>query len=279
MKILNLLAVLFISSSLFAGGPWGQEKGKAYLQFGGGFIPSTNQLFFKANETLNLNRRVSDANVGLYAEYGLLKNFTVIAELPINFVATSSEIEPNATSSLLPSGSLAGFGNTRLTAQYLFYEGTIKLAGGIKFSLPTAITEAETGLRTGYQSFDVMPRLSAGYSKGKFYSYSEIGYNFRTKLANDIHISAEAGYKVYKEIYVALNFGALLSSLDRNELILNDEQTGLYANGQEFAALTLKLSFPIKNNIGFNLSSTASNFHGNLVQKSPAFGASLYWKI
>ena len=278
-SLITLISILLLTSSSMAGGPWVKKKGEAYFQFGAGIIPTTNMLFYRGNDVLYTNRAITDINLSLYTEYGLTNKLTFITEIPFNFVSSNSSLDTLAILPLLQGGNLAGFGNINITPKYQLLNGTLKVSGGIKFTLPTGTFDNATGLRTAYETFGIMPILDLGFSKNKFYGFIETGYNYRTNLADDFKFELEIGYKVYKNIYAILNFNSKFSTFNSSNLPSFNEQTGLYANGQEYSALTLKLSAPLKNGFGINLHTTLLNFHGHLVQKSPSIGGSIYYKL
>lgn len=278
-QLITLISILLLTSNSFAGGPWVKKKGEAYFQLGAGIIPTTNKLFYRGTDVLFINRAITDVNLGLYTEYGVTNKLTFITEVPFNFVSSNTSIDTLALSPILPGGSLAGFGNINITPKYQLLNGKLKLSAGVKFSLPTGTVDNFRGLRTAYETYGIMPIIDLGYSKNKFYGFIETGYNYRTHLADDFKFELEVGYKVYKNIYAILNFNAKLSTFDSNNTPSFNEQTGLYANGQEYSALTLKVSTPIKNGFGVNLHATLLNLHGHLVQQSPSLGGSIYYKL
>jgi hypothetical protein len=277
--IISLVIVLVISNISVAGGPWLKKKGEAYFQFGGGIIPSTNSLFFNGNDFLYTNRKVTDINLGLYTEYGLTNKLTFITEIPFNIVSSSSTLDTISILPVLNGGQLIGLGNVSITPKYQLLDGKLKLSGGVKLSLPTGKYDNLTGLRTAYQTVGIMPILDLGFSKNKYYAFIETGYNYRTELADDFKFELEIGYKIYKNIFAILNFNTKLSTLETDMTSFTNEQTGLYANGQEYSALTLKLSAPLKNGFGINFHTTLLNLHGHLVQRSPSIGGSIYYKL
>jgi len=277
--LINLLSLILISNLSIAGGPWVKKKGEAYFQFGAGIIPSTNQFFYRNNQVLYTNRAITDISLGLYNEYGITNKLTFISQIPFNFVSSGHSIDTTSILPILKNGNLAVFGNITLTPKYQLLNGKLKLSGGIKFSLPTGIENNLTGLRTAYNTFGIMPIIDLGFSKNKLYGFIETGYNYRTNLADDFKFELEVGYKVFKTVHVILNFNSKFSTFNADNVPSLNEQTGLYANGQEYSALTLKLSSPIKNGFGINLHTTLINLHGHLVQKSPSIGGSIYYKL
>ena len=262
-----------------AGGPWVKKKGESYFQIGGGIIPSTNELFYKGNQYLFINRKVTDLSFGFYNEYGITNKLTIITDIPFKFVTSNNNIDTTLFLPVLKSGNLSGFGNISITPKYELLNGSIKLSGGIKFSLPTGKFDNSTGLKTAYQTYGIMPIVDIGFSKNKLYAFIETGYNYRTSLADDLKFEFEMGYKVYKNIYAIINFNSKFSTFKPSTITTPNDQTGLYADGQEYSALTLKVSTPIKNNFGINMHVTLLNFHGNLVQRSPSIGGSIYYKL
>jgi len=277
--LISLLSLVLISNLCIAGGPWVKKKGEAYFQFGGGIIPSTHQFFYRNNQVLYTNRAITDISLGVYNEYGITNKLTFITQIPFNFVSSSHSIDTISILPVLESGNLEGFGNITLTPKYQLLNGKLKLSGGIQFSLPTGTVDNKTGLRTAYETFGIMPIIDLGVSKNKFYGFIETGYNYRTNLADDFKFELEVGYKVFKNVYAILNFNSKFSTFNSDNDPSFNEQTGLYANGQEYSALTLKLSSPIKNGFGINLHTTLLNLHGHLVQKSPSVGGSIYYKL
>jgi len=277
--LISILSLILISNLSMAGGPWVKKKGEAYFQFGAGIIPSTHQFFYRANQTLYTNRAITDINLGLYTEYGITNKLTFITQVPFKFVSSAASIDTVSILPVLMSGDLAGFGNITLTPKYQLLNGKLKLSGGIQFLLPTGKVDNSTGLRTAYETFGIMPIIDLGFSKNKFYGFIETGYNYRTDLADDFKFELEVGYKVLKNVYAILNFNSKFSTFNSDNVPSFNEQTGLYANGQEYSALTLKVSSPIKNGFGINLHTTLLNLHGHLVQKSPSVGGSIYYKL
>ncbi len=287
MKYLILTIVFCISiiTVTRAGGPWTQKKGKLYFQFDYNIIPTSNKLFFTADggNFLSLPRAITDQTLGIYAEYGLSDKFTFIANIPYKITKSSEKDFTSQTPIQLPdplfaeSGNLNAFGNITLTGKYQLYKKDILLAADITLLFPTGSRDIATKLRTGYDTYGVQPSIHLGYSKEKLYASSNIAYHYRTDLIDEIKLSAEVGYKVYKDLYAIIAINILQSTESIQPR--SEDFPYLYQDQQEYFASTLKFSKVVYKNMGLNLHMTIATTNANYVQEGPAIGGSVYFKF
>ncbi len=269
-----------------AGGPWTQKKGKLYFQLGYNIIPQNNLLFFSADggDFLNLPRAITDQTYSLYAEYGLSDRFTLITHIPYKMTKSSKEKFTPQPPFVLPpdpllveSGNLNGLGNLTLSGKYQFYKKDILLAADLTLMFPTVSQSQITKLRTGYDTYGIQPSVHLGYSKDKLYTSANIAYHYRTELIDEVKISAEIGYKIYKDLYTIIAVDILQSTQKIQPRA--DDFPYVYQDQQEYFASTLKLSKGIYKNIGMNLHMTIATLKANYVQEGPAIGGSVYFKF
>lgn len=277
-KYILLIFISLFYIQLEAGGPWASENKSLYAQIGYSFIPQTNRLFFRGRDLYLLNRKVSDQTIQAYVEYGLSNKITLISGIPFKMVATGSVMDTIYIHPLLQQSQLNAFGNVDLELKYALPTSKWKTAIALKTSIPTGKFN-DNGLRTGYNTFAVAPTFYIGGSGNKAYYFSRLSYNIRFQLHDEAQIQLEYVRKLWNKSYLIFHFDLLLSTINKNEIPLFPEQTGLYSDGQEYSSLNIKYYHEFKNKFGFVLHSTLINLHGHYVQRSPSLGISVFKKI
>lgn len=273
-----LTVLLGLTLPLAGQSPWVKKPGGYYLQAGFNIIPAARELFSVDYPSYVLNRDVLDATVQLYGEYGLTDRLTALLEVPYKMVSTAEEVNPGGLfkDEVLPAGSLQGLGNINLGLK-IGFKTTFPLAATIKIAGPTARSDRNTGLQTGYDGWAVASSISAGQSWKRVYAFAAAGVTVpKPGYSPDWFGQAEAGYRLSK-LYVigVLDLRRSFGGGDRPDG--TELQTGLYANNQSYLAYGLKVSLALTSRFGINLSGYGAAA-GNLVQKSPSFGGSFYFK-
>lgn len=280
MKILSLAILLICTSTLFAGGPWLNKKGKGFFQVQSTFPTSAYSiLFLEDGKDLNLQRSVLDFTYQAYLEYGISNKFDLIVTLPYKTVSTQVVSKNALASDTLPNGSLKGIGNPKLGLKYQLINKGLKLATSIQTSFNTVSQVLEKGLITGYaaNTIGLYMHIGKGFNKN-LYSFLDAGVN---KMSNnfsayfDAHF--ELGYQVKPSLWTAFTLDLRDSFNDGSYKNLNLRQTGLYTNNQEYFAFGFKASYELKNKIGFT-AATFGAFSGNYVAKIPTFSIGIYKK-
>lgn len=279
--IFPALLLLFFSQQALAGGPWTQEKGQGYAQVSFSFIPAYSSLYSENGETINLNREVSDQTLLGYVEYGLTPRLTITGEVPLKFVSTADEVLSGSDfqDNILESGSLNALGNISLALKHSLIRKRLLLSGQLKIDAPTAANEAETGLRSGTDTWGITPSLILGGSSGRVYAFVESGVRFRSNnYSQEFLLGGEVGLSLLSRIWLIGVLDVRQSLDDGSHDNQNSEQTGLYPDNQEYVAFGLKLIAEINRRFGINFSSFGAS-GGNLVAKSPSntIGVYLRW--
>jgi len=165
-KLLRIFLTLFILQFTiapgYAGGHWTPMKHK------GIFISSVSPIIYSTlsdqSGGISLHRRVSDITLQLYSEYGITNNPAVVLNWPFKYVQTGSSIRSGGDSVTLPSGRMICLGNASMELKYKFYQkNKVILTGGIKSEAPTSKYRNETGLRTGYDCWSIIPTAHVGF--------------------------------------------------------------------------------------------------------------------
>jgi hypothetical protein len=272
-----LLLMLVIPAMAFAGGPWTQPASGGYAQLSFTGIFSYDGLYTENGDGITLNRNVSDMTVMGYFEFGLNDRLTVIGYVPYKIVKTSEDINPNGEfADTLMAGSLSGFGNPALAVKFSLIRGKMLLSGQVRIDAQVFARERSAGLRTGYFAQSFIPSLIVGGGTSRFYAFAEAGVRFRSNgYSDDFVANMEAGYSFFGKLWLA-GAGDILQTISGgNRPVDGSEQTGLYADEQEYITYGIKLIYEISPKWGIN-GSIFSAGGGNLVPKTAPVTIGLY---
>jgi hypothetical protein len=244
MKKLLFLFLLFalIFTKINAQQAWTRAKGTYYAQIGASYLKA-NKLLNGLDNSIPLNRDITDMTIQGYGEYGLTNRLTFSAQIPLKLLSVSNTTnQPNVV-----DGSLITFSNIQaaLTANFYNKNGYV-IAGKTNIGLPTAKYQATTGLRSGFDATSVTPSLLAGFGHAKFFTSAEIGYVFRTNNYSNRYMAAWQIGKFFgknKKILGILNLDLMKS--DENGTY-NDgfsTTTGLYLDEQSYLSPGLKIGY------------------------------------
>ncbi|MEZ5008224.1 MAG: hypothetical protein R2728_05900 [Chitinophagales bacterium] len=253
MRFILLLAFVLGFLPVKAGGPWAEGKGKGYVE--------TSALFAVATTT-------KDHTYQLYAEVGLLEKLTFKAIIPLKYISTPNDLDPNR----FEQGTLFGISNVTLGLKYEVFKKKAVMSVGFDTELKTLNSDAALGLRTGYQKYTFRPIYSVGYGVEKLYTYGEIKPGFSTNgFGHDINVIAEIGGKVDENIWIAGYFeirgvfkNGDFNTLDA-ETFLN---TGFYRDRQNFFTAGAKIAATLVKGFGIN----GAVFYGTNVTQSNGGG-------
>jgi len=275
--LLSLFVLIYAVGSAYGGGPWTLPKNSIYLQLGFNIIAENNRLFYLETDDLLLHRAITDQTISFYGEYSITDKFSLTVDLPFKLTQNSEKIFEPDDPFKSEQGDLNGLGNLVISPKYQLYNKNIVMAMSLDISFPTASMDQNLRLSTGYDSYGFQPNLSLGYSKTKWYSFAQMGYNYRDKLSDQFKLSMEAGYKVFDKVYVIFAIDILQPT--SKEVEKPNDFLYLYQDFQQYYAGTLKLSSTVWKNMGVNLHMTMLTINANYVQKGPALGGSIYWKF
>ncbi len=281
MKLYFLIVSMIISPFIFAGGPWLSSKKSGFFQVQSTFpVGSYNQLFLEQNKTLGLNKNVLDYTFQAYLEYGITDNLNLITTLPYKYISTRNSEENIISPSILPDGELSGFGNYKLALKQRISNKNIKIAISAQTIFNTVSKDLDRGLITGYDANSIGLYLHAGksFSNGTLYSFIEAGINTQTnKFSDYIELHYELGYQVKPSFWTVLTVDIRESLKGGSYLNENLRKTGFYTNNQEYFAYGIKVSYELKNKVGFT-AATFGAFSGNYVAKVATFSLGVYKK-
>lgn len=274
-------ALILIFSSLmlpFVQGqsPWSQGKGKQYHQVSFTTVPAYSKLF-GSEETIQLPRTLSDMTLQYYGEVGLLNNLTLSVAVPFKLLKSGDIVDSSFVNTISEAGTLNSLGDVEVTAKYQFLSlNGLSLAALVNVGFPTSKFQSTTGLRSGFNQLKIQPTLSLGYSTSTFYAYGFGAFGWYEGTFSDrLYFGAEVGFHFTKQIILAAFISSSQALDDLNTPINPSFETGLFANTQEYTALTLKIIGEIIPN-RFGAFAAFGGGSGNLVAKSPAITLGLF---
>jgi hypothetical protein len=273
--ILTGLLLLF-AVSLHAQSPWVRSKAGFYGQLSWQFIPQYATLFGAEGTDYTLPRKVSEATLQLYGEYGLGRKSTLVLSLPYRFTQTAGPSQgstaPNA------AGRLSNLGNTSIALRREIIHRRMPLAATLRLDLPAGAYQTETGLRTGYDALTLMPMLSTGIGFQGLYAFGYAGYGFRSGgYSHFLDAGLEAGGQVGPCWLIV--FSEWVHPLRNGEvaLPLNNLRTGLFVNNQAYWSVGVKAIWQVNRFWGL-VASGAGALQAEWVPKSPGVGIGVFFK-
>ena len=233
------LLCFLIPFHINAGGPWAQGKLKGYSEI------STN---------LEFNQFTTMVGLQSYTEFGITKNLTLKAIIPVNYLSTEKDADNHVSSN--PNGSLWGMGNVTFGANYQLINKGIALSVGCDFMAKTFNSDSITGLRTGYEKWSFKPTLAIGKGFSKAYISAELYTSITTnRYSEEVGLVLDGGYKLGGKMWIGL-YAHYLQSIENGDFQNIDHpafmETGFYDNDEHSLTLGLKLSYLITEKFGVN---------------------------
>jgi hypothetical protein len=253
-KILITICLMTITAqTINAQSPWTREKGKSYVQLGftGLFY---NQYQFDGKK-INDNHKYSDVTVQAYAEYGITNNLEATLILPYKIVGRKSETSTHEE-------SLSNIGNITAGLKYKFFDKEWKISGGLTFNANSINKDENKGLSTGFNANTIIPYVSVGSSKGKWYYFGNLGYGYMDNDYSDFFKATfEVGYEVIKSGHLILVLDSR-NVVNKEKAFENDiaTQWPSYRDRQTYNAIGVKGNYEFtKDKYGANFAVFGAN--------------------
>ena len=271
-KIITLAIVgLFGFQSTNAQSPWTREKGKAYVQLGTTIL-SYNSYQFDGNKIENLGD-YSDITIQAYAEYGITNKLEAQLVLPYK-TATYDYVGV--------SESISGIGNVSVGLKYKLSDSKWKISTGIMYNANSIKKDSDKLVlhSTGFNASTILPYVSIGSSKNKWYYFGNFGYGYMDNDYSDfLKANLEVGYKIIPK-------GDLILVLDTKNPITkeaaftNDSyQWASHLDRQKYNALGIKANYEfVQDKFGANLAALGA-FGIDNAPLAPTFNIGVYTKL
>ncbi|MBM1106296.1 hypothetical protein JQC67_09130 [Aurantibacter crassamenti] len=277
MRNITLLTALLFTATLFSQGAWTKSKNEVYTQLSYYSIGGYSGIY--GDPGYQSERKLTDNTLQLYAEYGVSDKTTFVFSLPIKMIKAEGLVD-SATSPLTAEGSETALGNITIGIKHSLLQSAWVVSGQLNIGLKTGSFFEESGLRSGYDTYTLSPKINVGRSFGRFYAQGSTGVDVRfNDYSSSYVLDAELGAKPFNRFWT-IGFFNLSSSFENGEVILpaNNLVTGFYVNDQEYAAYGLKFIFEATDKIGV-LANYTTAISGNNVPRRAVFGFGLYGKF
>ncbi len=282
-----LFVFLLAGTSLFAGGPWTQPKGKGYFKLSEYWIVFDQH--YTDTGIPDPNTTTGIFNTGIYGEYGIVDRWTVMANIPFFSRNYMNNIVSGTTGeTLIPGEAINTFGDTDIGIKYGLNKPGSKwpMALSLTFGIPLGEPAGGTqdNLQTGDGEFNQIIAYDIGKSykvgkKSSGYSTFNAGFNNRTnKFSDEIRIGLETGVGLIEQDLWLILRVADWQSLKNGSTGADITSTSIFANNTEFTSVTLEAAYYIKG--GFGVSAAFGGaFRGEIVAAAPSYNVGIFYDL
>lgn len=281
-KYTSLFLLLFLSTSLLAGGGWPQPKGKGYIKLFQWWVVADKHF----TDTGKIDPNVTNGifNSGVYAEYGFTNRLTGIAYVPFFSRAYFNNTVSATTKEIIQQGeAINSFGDADLAIKYgVVINKPVSVSATLKFGLPLGESAGgETGrLQTGDGEFNQLLQIDAGagFKLGKVNAYANayLGVNNRTKgFSDEFHFGIEAGATLFKNKLTAIGRLYGIQSFQNGNLGDQINSTSIFANNSEHLTFSPELAFHINDKWGVS-ATYATALSGKIIFANPSYSVGVF---
>ena len=267
----HIILVLLATTISFAQSPWTREKGKSYVQVG---FTSLNYTGYQLNgNRIDNFGKISDITVQAYAEYGISSKLEAQLILPYKVISFDNSLANT-------SENISGLGNISLGLKYKLYDKTWKISTGIMYNANSIKIDTDKGLSTGFNAATVLPYVSVGSSKNKWYYFGNIGYGYMNNNYSDfLKATVEGGYEVIKNGHLIFVVDTRNVLSKENAFSTDTAQWPSYLDRQTYNAIGLKVNYEfIKEKFGANFAAIGATGIDN-APLAPTLNLGIYTKF
>ena len=283
----SLLLVGFLvlySTSVFAGGPWPQKKGKGYFKLSEWWIVFDEH--FTSNGFKDPNVTTGIFNTTLYGEYGITDRFTAILNAPVFSRTYNNNIISSTNGATIAQGeAFNGVGDFDLGLKYGLTKPGAKfpVAVTLTLGLPFGATgEGELGnLQTGDGEFNQQLQIDAGTSfqlaeKTSAYVSALAGINNRTNgFSTEFRYGLEAGLGFSNSRLWFVGRITGYESFMNGDTAESTTSTSIFANNSELFSIGGEISYCITQRIGVS-ASIAGAVDGQIIAAAPSYSVGVF---
>jgi len=286
-KIYTVLFLLFISSSLFAGGGWPQPKGQGYFKLYEWWIVSDQH--FTDLGRIDPNMTTGIFNTSIYAEYGFTNRITGIINAPLySRTFFNNQVSKTTGEVTTPGESIGSFGDTDLGIKYgLSPNKAIATSVSLILGIPLGKDSggSQGNLQTGDGEFNQILRLDASTSipvkaEGvSAYANVYIGFNNRTNdFSDEFRYGVEAGVSLFNQKLLLSGRLNAVESLQNGKDASEITSTSVFSNNSEYINVGGEIAYNINEKFGVS-ASYDSAVSGKIILASPAYSVGVFFNL
>ncbi|SIS87761.1 Putative MetA-pathway of phenol degradation [Zobellia uliginosa] len=274
-----LFTLLFLFSvSLFSQGAWTKAKNEAYVQLSFYNIAGYSGIY--GNPDYRTERKITDNTLQLFGEYGISDKTTVLLSLPVKMIKAGDVVSSTAGVPITSDGSETTLGNLVLGVKHQLYNNKWAISGQLNVEANTGSYFEASGLRSGYDTYTLSPKLNIGRGYANFFVQASTGVDIRfNDYSSSYRAGAEVGVKPIKRLWL-IGFLDFSTSFENGDVVLPEANraTGFYLNDQEYLAYGIKGIVEITQKFGV-LANYTSAISGTNVPKRAVLGGGIYHKF
>lgn len=274
----------FLCISVFAGGPWVQQKGNSYFKLSEWWLVFDKH--YTSSGLTDPNITTGVYNTFLYAEYGITNKFTGIVSSALFSRNYQNNLVSKTTGKTLVQGEAVNYlGDTDLGLKYqLSKEGaSVPVALSVVLGLPIGKSAAGSGmnLQTGDGEFNQIVQLDIGKGFKAFKSRQAYyalygGFNNRTKnFSEEIRYGAELGMEFFNQKLWIIGRVGGVESLKNGATAETVTSTSIFANNSEFTSFSIELNQYITKKLGLSVGYTNA-IRGEIIAAAPSYSAGIF---
>lgn len=285
---LSVFILLYFSTTiLYAGGPWPQARGKAYLKLSEWWTVF-DQHYTDAG-LLDPNVTTGIFNTTFYGEYGVTDRFTTLLNAPLFSRNYVNNLRSVTTGELIQSGdAVNSIGDIDLGFKYGLTKPGSKfpVAATVILGLPTGRSSAgiQDNLQTGDGEFNQILQIETGTSfrLGKnvnSYASAYLGVNNRSNgFSEELRYGLEWGFGLADQRLWLIGRLNTVESFKNGETAATVTSTSIFANNTEFSGVALEAAYYIKGRWGVS-ASVAGAFRGEIIAAAPAYSVGVFYDL
>jgi hypothetical protein len=267
----------FWAISSFSQSAWTQKKGEAYLQVSYSTIGDYSGIY--GNADYASERKISDNTLQFYGEFGASEKTTLVLGIPFKLLEAAALVTASANP-VTTSGSKNALGNVMVGLKHRFPIKDWIVSGQLTIEAETGTFDAQSGLRTGYDTWTLTPTLNLGKSFKGLYVQGYTGLDVRFNgYSSNFKLGAEMGVRPVRPLLLIAYINSSISFRNGDiQLSQSNLLTALYINDQEYVAYGMKAIGEITPNFGL-LFGYAGALSGNNVPKREVLSFGIFQKF
>jgi hypothetical protein len=280
-----IIAILVLSATniAFAGGPWPQPKGKAYIKLSEWWTIFDEH--FTDNGGIDPNLTSGIFNTTVYVEYGLTNRLTTVVNAPI-FSRSIMNTQRSGTTNdiIVPGEGINSIGDIDLALKYALTKpgSNIPVSVSLTLGIPTGVSSAGQfgSLQTGDGEFNQYIKIDAGksFQLGSTPSYVSVyaGVNNRTQdFSEEFRTGAEFGVGLGKGKFWLAGKLNIIESFRNGGNVVSANSTGIFANNSESLILGVDANYYITDKFGIS-AGYADIITGKIIAAAPSYSVGVF---
>lgn len=288
MKNIILIVVLSVLTNLaFAGGPWPQPKGKAFVKLSEWWTIFDQHYTDSGQIDPNLTSGIF--NTSIYVEYGVTDRFTAILNAPLYSRAYNNNLRSGTNNNIIIEGeAINSIGDIDLALKYSLtgQNAIVPIAISLTLGIPSGKVGGGSlgNLQTGDGEFNqyIKADIGRGFNLGKTSGYVSFygGINNRTEnFSDEVRVGAELGLGLANQKFWLTGRLDILESLNNGATASESiNSTSIFSNNTEFVSLGVEANYYVTKRVGVSAGITSA-VSGRVIAAAPSYSVGVFYDM